>query len=225
MCGRYAFTHSLDDLRALFGPLEVGDLASDPRYNVAPTQSVPVVYLDEQGNRRIDTARWGLVPGWVKSPSDWKASTFNARSEDVANKPAFRNAFRRGRVLIPASGFFEWRREGARKQPYYIRRKDGRPLAFAGLMDVWRDQSDDERLVSCTILTTSSRGAIQELHHRMPLFIAADDFQEWLATSEPAVTLERLRDEVPVDDLELYPVTPAVNDARNEDPSFVRPLS
>lgn len=224
MCGRYAFTHSIDDLRALFGPLEVGDLGSEPRYNVAPTQSVPVVSLDEQGSRRIDTARWGLVPGWVKSPSDWKASTFNARSEDVASKPAFRNAFRRGRVLIPTSGFFEWRREGGRKQPYYIRRKDGQPLAFAGLMDVWRDQGGDERLVSCTILTTSSRGVIEELHHRMPLFIAPDDFQEWLATSEPAVTLERLRHEVSVDDLELYPVTQAVNDARNEDPSFVRPL-
>jgi putative SOS response-associated peptidase YedK len=224
MCGRYAFSHTMADLQALFQVANADDLAAAPRYNIAPTQLVPVVFRDPEGTRTAGWARWGLVPHWVGEPSEWRAATFNARSEEVAAKPAFRQAFKRGRVLVPASGFYEWRREGGAKTPYHIRRRDGSPLAFAGLMDVWRDRESDERLVSCAILTTASRGPLLELHDRMPVMVQPDDFEPWLASDRPAEALEHLLAADVTADLEVYRVSALVNSTKNDQADFTLPV-
>lgn len=225
MCGRYAISHTAADLQSLFGVVNPDAFADLARYNIAPTQLVPMVYRNREGERSAGNARWGLVPSWVRDPADWKASTFNARSEEVGSKPTFRNAFRRGRVLIPASGFYEWKREGGSKTPYHIRKRSGEPLAFAGLMDVWRDRESDDRLVSCTILTMAADGPVEELHDRMPVMVAKEEFDTWLSHGDPEEALRTVLATVPLGEIELYPVSPAVNSTRNDDPSFIVPLA
>ena len=225
MCGRYAISHSAADLQSLFDVVNPRDFTVDARYNIAPTQLVPMVFRNREGERSAGNARWGLIPGWVKKPSEWKASTFNARSEEVAGKPTFRNAFKRGRVLVPASGFYEWKREGGTKTPYHIRQRSGEPLAFAGLMDIWRDKESDERLVSCTILTTAAAGPVEELHNRMPVMVDRSEFDDWLSNEDPQEALQQVLSSAPLDEIELYPVDSAVNSTRNDDPSFVVPLT
>jgi putative SOS response-associated peptidase YedK len=224
MCGRYAFSHSVADMQALFDVANPEQLGGEARYNIAPTQPVNLVFRDREAVRRAGRARWGLVPSWVKDPREWKASTFNARSEDAAVKPTFRQAVRRGRVLIPASGFYEWKRENGAKAPYYVRASDGGPLAFAGLMDVWRGKEGDERLVSCAILTTASAGRLQDLHDRMPVMVPAEEFDDWLGGSDGAAALERIVASGPDRDLEVYRVSTAVNSARDDRPEFSEPV-
>lgn len=224
MCGRYAFSHSAADLQALFDVINPNVLAAAARYNIAPTQQVTIVFRNREGQRSAGRARWGLIPHWVKDPGQWRAATFNARSEDVEHKPTFRQAFRRGRVLVPASGFYEWKHENGGKTPYHVRAKDGRPLVFAGLMDVWRDKQGGEPLVSCSILTAPSKGRLEDLHRRMPVIVPAREFEAWLSSEEPAAALEQVRAAFEADDLEVYPVTREVNSAREDRPEFIVPL-
>jgi putative SOS response-associated peptidase YedK len=224
MCGRYAFTHSVADLQALFDVANPEEFGVEARYNIAPTQPVPIVFRGRDGVRRAGRARWGLVPNWVKSPSEWRAATFNARSEEAPRKPAFRQAFQRGRILVPASGFYEWKRDDGAKTPYHVRARDGSPLAFAGLMDVWRDRNSDERLVSCTVLTTGSRGMLEPLHDRMPVMVAPRLFDTWLEDDDPEAAVEGLVAAAPLDALEMYPVSTEVNSSRGDDPSFTVPI-
>lgn len=218
-------SHTAADLQLLFGVVNPDDFSSDPRYNIAPTQLVPIVFRNREGKRSTGRARWGLIPSWVGKPSEWRASTFNARREEAASKLTFRQAFKRGRVLIPASGFYEWRREGDAKTPYHVRSREGTPLAFAGLMDIWRDKRSDERLVSCAILTTASEGVLAELHDRMPVVVAPGEFNTWLAEPQSDEALGRVLRSAPLASLELYPVSSAVNSTRNDAPSFVAPLA
>jgi putative SOS response-associated peptidase YedK len=224
MCGRYAFTHTVADLQALFDVVNPEAFGIEARYNIAPTQLVSIVFRGRDGMRRTGLARWGLVPNWVKSPSEWRASTFNARSEEAPRKAAFRQAFQRGRILVPASGFYEWKREDDVKTPYHVRSKDDCPLAFAGLMDVWRDRDSEERLVSCTVLTTGSRGMLEALHDRMPVMVAPRLFDAWLGDADPEAALEGLVAAAPLDALEMYPVSSDVNSSRGDDPSFTVPV-
>lgn len=225
MCGRYAFSHSAADLQALFAVANPDSLEEAARYNIAPTQPVIVVYRNREGLRKARPARWGLIPNWIDDPGAWRAATFNARSEDVARKPTFRQAFKRGRVLVPASGFYEWKREDGGKTPHHIRAQDDRPLAFAGLMDVWRDRKGGgEPLVSCTILTTASRGRLVDLHDRMPVVVPPGEFEAWLASEEPGKALDRVLTAFDVDDLEVYPVSTAVNTSREDRAEFTLPL-
>jgi putative SOS response-associated peptidase YedK len=212
-------------MQALFDVSNPEELGQEARYNIAPTQTVTVVFRNREGLRKAGRARWGLIPGWVKNPGEWKASTFMARSEDAAMKPTFRQAFRRGRVLIPASGFYEWRRENGAKAPYHVRAKDGGPLAFAGLMDVWRDRESDERLVSCAVLTTASAGLLRDLHDRMPVMVAPDEFDEWLGGDDGSTPLGRILAAGPARDLEVYRVSQAVNSARDDRPEFSQPVA
>lgn len=224
MCGRYAFSHSLDDLQALFQVVNPEALAGTSSYNIAPTKSVTIVFRSRDGSRKAGRARWGLVPHWVKDPTEWRASTFNARSEDAAKKPTFRQAFRQGRVLVPASGFYEWRREDGVKIPYHVRARGGEPLAFAGLMDVWRSKNSDERLVSCAILTTASSGSLRDLHDRMPVIVPEQEFEHWLSSEEPGEALDRVLGAGGHDDLEVYRVTTEVNSSRDDRPEFIEPV-
>lgn len=180
VCGRIGNFHGRDDLQELFGTVNPDALEGEPRFNTCPTDKIPVVFLNREGERQAGRARWGLVPHWAEHPTRWRGATFNARSEDAHEKPAFRDAFRRGRILVPASGFYEWKRTDAGTVPHFVHYEDGRPLAFAGLMDVWRSADGRERLVSCTILTTTPNHLMAELHDRMPVLLAPEDFDRWL---------------------------------------------
>lgn len=218
MCGRYTLYHHEEDLDALFG---VVGLAPGERFNIAPSQQVPIVTQRPDGTREALTARWGLVPHWVKDLDGFKANLFNARSEGAAQKPSFRDAIRRARCLLPASGFYEWASVGSSKQPYYISRRDGRPLAFAGLFSVWR--RGEAPLLSCTILTTRPNAVVRPLHDRMPVLLDGDDFDRWLdpAVDDPA-SIDDLLDAYDDDELQAYPVSRAVGNPSVEGPQLIR---
>lgn len=217
MCGRYTLYHDEQDLTELF-ELEAFDWA--PRYNIAPTQTVPIVREGPAARERRD-ARWGLVPGWVKEPAAFKALLFNARSETVGEKPSFRDAARTARCIVPASGFYEWRAEEGGKRPYYVRRRDGGPMAFAGL---YAERSRGEPACSATILTTEPNELMATLHDRMPVVLEAEAFARWL---DPDVRdVGELGDLLrPCADglLEAYPVGREVGNARVDDPRLIRP--
>jgi len=175
MCGRYTIIATPEALRALFGYDEQPNFP--PRYNVGPTQPIPVVRLID-GKRHFALVRWGLLPSWVKDPKKITL-LINARGETVAEKPAYRAAMKRRRCLIPADGFYEWKAGTPRKQPYYIRAKDGSPLAFAGLWETWTGPNGEE-LETAAIVTTSANKTLSPIHDRMPVVVPPDAFDLWL---------------------------------------------
>ena len=188
MCGRFNLTTPTDSLRALFGFDEMPNLP--PRYNIAPTQDVAVVRLAGAERRpAFALLRWGLIPAWAKDVSIG-SRMINARAETVAEKPAFRNAFRRRRCLIPADGFYEWeKRPDGAKQPWRITLESGAPFAFAGLWEHWSG-ADGSEAESCTIVTTAAADSIARIHERMPVILDRADFPAWLSgTPEEAQTL------------------------------------
>ncbi len=218
MCGRYTLYHDEEDLTELFD-LEAFPL--EARYNIAPTQQIPVVRQRIDGTREMLQTRWGLIPHWVKTLEGFRANLFNARSEGAAEKASFRDAMKSGRCLVPASGFYEWSStDGGSKQPYYIRRRDGRPLALAGLMSVWT--KGETPLLSSTILTTRANAVVAPLHDRMPVMLDAAAFERWLDPAvRDAANVEDLL--VPYDDdaLEAYPVDRAVGRPQVDRPDLV----
>ena len=218
MCGRYTLTVPVDRLAAEFDLDEVRAELS-PNFNVAPTQSVAAV-VAEDGSRRLETLRWGLVPSWADDP-EIGSRMINARSETAPEKPSFRSAFRRRRCLIPADGFYEWKREEGGKQPFYIRMNDGRPFAFAGLWESWHDGE----VLSCTILTTSANPLVGEVHGRMPVILPAEDRDAWLDPEAEREELVSLLRPYPGDDLETFPVSRFVNSPRNNDERCIEPAA
>ncbi|MDJ0739351.1 MAG: SOS response-associated peptidase [Gammaproteobacteria bacterium] len=222
MCGRYFLHSTADKLTALFGEMPMPLL--EARYNIAPTQPVPIVRQDAQGRREMVLVRWGLVPGWSKGP-DARYSMINARAETVAHKPAYRNAFRYRRCLIPADGFYEWRAAGKAKQPFVLRPGDARPLAFAGLWEHWQD-GDGNELESCTILVRDANAEVRVVHDRMPVVITPAAFDLWLdiraQKPQPLETLLAAQQPPP---LEIYPVGRAVNSPRNDTPALLEPVA
>lgn len=218
MCGRYTLYHDEEDLSALF---ELDAFPVAPRYNVAPTQSVPIVRAGDDGRRERLDARWGLVPAWVKDPAAFRTLLFNARSETIAEKPSFRDAARRARCAVPASGFYEWTTgEDGRKRPWYVHRRDGAPLVLAGLYAV---RAAGEPRVSATILTTDPNPGMARLHDRMPVVLDPADLARWLdpAQRDPHALDDLLRP-CPDDWLEAYPVGPEVGNARVDDPRLIQ---
>ncbi|MCW5771684.1 MAG: SOS response-associated peptidase [Rhodospirillaceae bacterium] len=229
MCGRFSITDPDEAMRDLFGykgPL----LDFAPRFNVAPTQSVPVVRLNESGKRAMATLRWGLVPSWAKELGIG-AKMINARAETVAEKPAFRAAFKSRRCLVPANGFYEWKAEGGKKQPYrVILGKPAHPLpfAFAGLWERWRDPAaakDAPPIDTFTIVTTDAAPAIAHIHDRMPVMLRRREHLEaWLdSAGRPAEAVKDLLAPYAGDDLFAYPVSAKVNNARYDGPDCVAP--
>jgi putative SOS response-associated peptidase YedK len=214
MCGRYVITSTMEAIRRLFEVPE--SLNLQPRYNVAPTQQVPVVRRLDDG-RHLAQLRWGLIPSWAKDAS-MGARMINARAETVAEKPAFRSAFRQRRCLVVSDGFYEWRKlpDGA-KQPYFITLEAGGPFAFAGLWETWRSP-DGERVESCTIVTTGANEKLVELHDRMPVIVAPEDYDLWLAGGDRDA-LEALLRPCPAALMTFFPVNRKVNNARFDDPS------
>ena len=223
MCGRFANNISPDELLSYFG-LDKQALLLEARYNIAPSQDVAVIRLQE-GKRTLSFLRWGLVPHWAK---DVKIGykMINARAETLASKPSFRSAFRTRRCIIPASGFYEWKKSGASKQPYYIYRKDGAPMALAGLWEQWEDpEKPGEVVESCTIITTEANAQVAELHNRMPAMLEREDFGLWLDSEQqsPKDLLPLLR---PAREgiLVLRPVSGYVNKPGNEGEDAIKEL-
>ncbi len=220
MCGRYTITSSPEVLRALFGYFEQPDFP--PRYNIAPTQPIPVVRLEE-GERHFALVRWGLIPSWVKDPNNF-ALLLNARGESVIEKPAFRNAMKRRRCLVPADGFYEWKPMGGRKQPYYIRARSGTPLAFAGLWETWTGPNGEE-VETATIVTTRANRLLGAIHDRMPVIISPEAFDLWLdCANVDAVTASALIAPAPEDLLETWPVSAVVNRTANDNARLLEPV-
>ncbi len=224
MCGRYALTAEPDVLAGLFALKLLEQF--DARYNLAPSQEAPVIVPssdEEQGSRQAETMRWGLIPSWSK---DAKIAyrTINARSETASIKPSFRAAFKRRRCLVPASWFYEWKREGKNKIPFRIRRTDGAPLAFAGLWEHWKGSEAEPPRTTFTILTTEANKDLEGLHDRMPCLIEQDDFDRWLTSEvvDEAATA-RLLAPAPRGTLVTDRVSTQVNNVRNEGPQLMTP--
>jgi len=229
MCGRFAQPRSPEELARIFHARPVAEMEG-PQYNVAPTDAVAAV-VEHHGDRTVDRLRWGLVPFFADSPKGG-ARLINARSETVETSPAFRDAFRRRRCIIPADAFYEWRRHRdpatgrvRRSEPFAIRRRDDEPLALAGLWAIWRDPETAERLYTCTILTTDPNEIIQPVHDRMPVILDPEDWDTWLREDAAAEELRPLLHPAPADPLEIYPVSPAVNNVRSEGSELLLPLT
>lgn len=195
----------------------------EPRYNIAPTQFVPVVRVTQGAVRRLAELYWGLLPSWAKEKS-MAARMINARSETIAEKPAFRAAIRRRRCLVLASGYYEWHAVAGGKQPYFIRRRDADPMAFAGIWESWVERDGEPPLESCAIVTTEATGSLAQIHHRMPVVLAPDDCNLWLdpAVADPA-RLAPLYGRVDAAALESYAVSKRVNNARNQGADLIAP--
>jgi putative SOS response-associated peptidase YedK len=229
MCSRFTLTRieSLAELFQLAGLLHLEPLTLEPRFNVAPSQLVAAVRYDiEKGTKELAELRWGLIPSWADDPKiGYKL--INARAESVAQKPAFRAAFKKRRCLIPADGYFEWQKQGSKKQPYYFRRQDGKPFAFAGLWERWdKSPAGQPPLESCTIITTEANALTQPIHDRMPVILQPNDYATWLdpALQDPAVLVPLLRP-LAGDELTFYPVSTRVNSPKNDEPACVVPLA
>jgi putative SOS response-associated peptidase YedK len=226
MCGRFTLHASPEQIAAQFDVAEPEQLAD--RYNIAPTQPVGIVRLDRSAaEREWALVHWGLIPSWAKDPG-MASKMINARGETVAEKPAFRAALKRRRCLVPTDGFYEWKRTGSSKQPYYIRLQDHKPFAFAGLWEIWT-APDGSELQSCTIITTEANELMERLHDRMPVIIAPEDYKEWLGTGKDADAkeVEQLRHLIrpfAADLMEAYPVSTKVNSPMQEGAVLIDPL-
>jgi putative SOS response-associated peptidase YedK len=216
MCGRFAFYSPTEAAAALFGV--EGTVDVQPRYNIAPTQYVAAIRNGADEQRELVRLRWGLVPFWAKDPSIGNRM-INARAETVAEKPSYRNAFKHRRCLVLADGFYEWRRQGDVKTPYYISLASGKPFALAGLWEDWTDKESGESLQTTTLITTDANDFMAPLHHRMPVILEAVTATDWLAGSRD------LLDDVAAitPPLQAWPVDRRVNNARNEGDDLVRP--
>jgi putative SOS response-associated peptidase YedK len=221
MCGRYSITSAPEAIRRLFRYPEQPNFP--PRYNVAPTQPVPIVRFAE-GERHFALVRWGLLPSWVKDPKSFTL-LINARGETANDKPAFRNAMRRRRCLFPADGFYEWKVEGGQKRAYYARPRDGGPIAFAGLWETWTGPNGEE-METAAIVTTEANSVMGQVHHRAPVILLPEQFDLWL---DSAKVDEReatgLIAPAPEDLMEVYEVSPAVNRVANDSPELLEPYT
>lgn len=221
MCGRYTLTMTPEELKRLFRYAETPNFP--PRFNIAPTQPIAIVRSDG-GERHFQLVRWGLIPSWVKDPASFTL-LLNARSETAAEKPAFRGSMRHRRCLVPASGFYEWRRVGSTKQPFFIRPRDGGAVAFAGIWDHWLG-ADGSEIDTAAILTTSANGLVSQIHDRMPVVIPEADWDAWLDTAGREVRhVAGLLKPAPEELFEAIPVSTRVNAVRNDDPEVQAPIS
>lgn len=223
MCGRFALFTLSENLARQLGVSATSSLA--PRYNIAPSQPVTAVRASATGSgREFASLRWGLIPSWARDPGIGNRM-INARSETVREKPAFRNAFRRRRCLIPASGFYEWQRREGRKQPYFVKMRDGRLFAFAGLWDRWQGP-DETAIETCTILTTAANAVLAPIHDRMPVIVPDAEYERWLDPAlQDTTSLDRLLAPFPPEEMGAYPVSARVNAPSNDDAECVAPLS
>ena len=221
MCGRFTLHTPAATLADIF---QVPHAIQLPlRYNIAPTQQVAVI-RSENEQRSLSTLRWGLIPSWAKEAAIG-SRMINARGETVAEKPAFRSAFKRQRCLIVTDGYYEWKKVGSKKQPYYIRMRDEQPFAMAGLWEQWRGPKNeplDEPMQTCTIITTSSNSMCDEIHDRMPVILDANHFDLWLDPEmQERTTLENLLQTYDSDEMMADKVSTHVNSVKNDDATCI----
>lgn len=224
MCGRYALygpisRHNRDAIEFLDRELEFA-----PTYNAAPSQSLPVYRVRAGTGSELVPLRWGLVPFWAKDPAIG-SKMINARGDTVSEKPAFRAAFARRRCLVPMSGFYEWKRQGARKVPHFIRPLNAEAFAAAGLYEYWQSRDGADPVESFTIITTEANALMRPLHERMPVLLTEADFAAWLAPdNRDLAALKRMLAPFPAEEMHAYPVGTRVNNVRNNGPELVAPL-
>ena len=209
MCGRFAFYSPSEATAALFGIS--GSIAVEPRYNIAPTQFIVAIRNNEESERELAMFRWGLIPSWAKDPSIGNRM-INARAETVMEKPSFRAAYRRRRCLVLADGFYEWKKNGDTKTPWFISLANGAPFAFAGLWENWQSKGTDESIQSTTIITTAANEFMAALHHRMPVVLQPDTADRWLDGDDDLI--DAVASNSP--EFRAWPVDRRVNNARNE---------
>ena len=214
MCGRFAFYSPSEAAIALFGVSATAEV--QPRYNIAPTQFIASIRNGEDYARELVMLRWGLIPFWAKDPSIGNRM-INARAETVAEKPAYRAAYRHRRCIVLADGFYEWQKAADVKTPHFISLASGAPFALAGLWENWQDKNTGESLQTATLITTSANDFMKPLHHRMPVVLEADTAGQWLAGAND------LLDDVEAitPPLQAWPVDRRVNNARNEGPDLI----
>jgi putative SOS response-associated peptidase YedK len=218
VCGRFAFFSPADAVAALFGAdnsAEVLTAGLPPRYNIAPTQQVLACRQDASGKLEATAFRWGLIPFWAKDASIGNRM-INARAETVAEKPAYRAAFRHRRCVVFADGFYEWRKTGSAKTPYYISLESGEPFAFGGLWESWTDKESGEIVESTTLITRSANEFMRPLHHRMPMILERDAASAWLDGDNSTMTAD-------APNLRAWAVDRRVNNARNEGADLIEP--
>ncbi|SFL94735.1 SOS response-associated peptidase [Nitrosomonas communis] len=220
MCGRFALAYPRSQLIDWYHAVSMPEM--EPRYNIAPTTDILVIRDSDKG-RQGSMMRWGLIPPWAKETRKLPL-LFNARAESLASKPMFRQAFRSRRCLVPASGFYEWKKsaEGASKQPFYISAKDG-PLSFAGL---WESATIDETVIhSCTIITTDSSSLMRPIHDRMPVILPREVWDTWLSSSQlPDEALLSLLQPYSSEQMQLWQVSPAVGRVSHEGAQLIQPI-
>ncbi len=220
MCGRYTITTEPTTLAQRF-EAELAAELTGPRYNAAPTQRLPVV-LNKDGGRRIDVFRWGLIPHWAEDPAIGN-KMINARAETLAQKPSFREAFRKRRCLVAADGYYEWQKTAAGKVPMRFVMNDEAPFAFAGLWETWHE--GEEAIRSFTIITTSANGLTAPIHNRMPAILRPEHEAAWLDPATDALDLHEMLLPYPDDAMRVYAVSKSINTPSNDTADLIRPLN
>ncbi|MFZ0532487.1 MAG: SOS response-associated peptidase [Anaerolineales bacterium] len=222
MCGRFTLTIDPNHLQEAFPWADIPE-DLNPRYNIAPSQ--PIAVIPNTGDNTVSMYKWGLIPSWSKDPAIGDRM-INARAESLAEKPSFRNAYRRRRCLILADGFYEWKQSPSlkSKQPVYIRIKSERPFAFAGLWEIWKSP-DGSEIRSCTIITTQPNSLLEPIHNRMPVILPPNAYNLWLASEDrqPA-QLNDLLIPYPSDEMIAFPVSKMVNSPQTDSPDLIKPL-
>lgn len=217
MCGRYTLSQS----EGLSRRFEISEVRIPPRFNIAPTQTAPVVRLRKEGQRELALLKWGLVPSWAREPTVG-SRMINARCETVRKKPSFQEAFRRRRCLVPADGFFEWRKLQGTKQPFFFTTKDSQIFAFAGLWERFREA--DSFLETFTIITCNANELVGRVHSRMPVILPEENYSRWLNPNEMPWVLESMLQPFPPGKMTAFPVSRLVNSPANDVPACVVPL-
>lgn len=223
MCGRFPLHVSDEELQQAFQVS--GDVEVPTRYNIPPGQDVPVVRAGNgnSSDRELASFQWGLVPFWADDP-DIGSNLINARAETVQEKPSFRDAYRKRRCIVPASGFYEWKSENGSKQPYFIKPENRSLFGFAGLWEHWTDEEEEQEIHSCTILTTSPNRLMKPIHNRMPVILPLSRYDPWLDPDEDPDHLSSFLTPCQSSELEAYPVPQEVNNPEYDEPSCIEPI-
>ena len=224
MCGRFTSKAKPEDVEQEFKVGKINPKLFTPRYNVAPTQMIPVV-LEQNGERIIEALRWGLIPSWAKDESIG-SKMINARAETLAEKPSFRNAFKNKRCIIPASGFYEWQKasKGA-KQPFYFYLREKEVFGFAGLFEEWLDKETGEQIETFTIITTEANKVLEPVHERMPVILKPKDYAQWLDEKESDTgKLQKLLKPYPESEMAAYKVSRSVNIPSSDAPELIEEI-
>lgn len=223
MCGRFTLVTEPERLKQVFDISDIGNYQLEPQYNIAPTQMVATVLHNcETEKRDFQLLRWGLIPSWAK---DYKigARMINARAETLAEKPSFRSAFKRRRCLVLADGFYEWEKLETKKQPYYFQLQDKQPFAFAGLWEEWHSP-EDEKIASCTIITTDANELLQPIHNRMPVILPSSDYEKWLDPKlQKTELLQEMLQPYKHENMMMTAVSIRVNNPYNNSPQCIKP--